>query len=196
MPLLAAAQTRREALLSATGLALTAPIASSAIANVSCDDLRGPWTGRGDIATVGGKLHYATLGPEGGEPLVLLPKLGGWIADWRFAAADPSSRTDASVRDDGSARDPRTGTQSRQSRTMAAQLRARRRPGRRHRLSPAREGADAPDQRRPRPLREICRGRQAAHSEHAAVVIPKAGSFVHQEKPAEVARAINAFLAA
>lgn len=46
----------------------------------------GPWTGGGDIACGGGRLHYATLGPAAGEPLVLLHKLGGWIADWRGAA--------------------------------------------------------------------------------------------------------------
>lgn len=43
-----------------------------------------PWTGGGDIAVGSGKLHYATMGK--GPPLVLLPKLGGWIADWRLAA--------------------------------------------------------------------------------------------------------------
>jgi pimeloyl-ACP methyl ester carboxylesterase len=88
MPLQISTQTRREALALAAGIALTAPLGSAAVAAVPADDLSGPWTGGGDISTVGGKLHYATLGPDGGEPLVLLPKLGGWIADWRFAAAD------------------------------------------------------------------------------------------------------------
>ena len=78
----------------AVGLALMATLASSAVASPTMaalpsaapdDDLRGPWTGGGDVPTVGGSLHYATLGPATGEPLVLLPKLGGWIADWRFA---------------------------------------------------------------------------------------------------------------
>lgn len=79
--------TRRETLALAAGIALAPPLVP-AMATVPDDDLRGPWTGGGDIATVGGTLHYTTIGPEGGEPLVLLPKLGGWIADWRFAAAD------------------------------------------------------------------------------------------------------------
>ena len=45
--------------------------------------LAGPWTEAGDIGTIGGHLHYRTVGPQAGEPLVLLHKLGGWIADWR-----------------------------------------------------------------------------------------------------------------
>lgn len=45
-----------------------------------------PWTAADDIAFGGGRLHYASLGRGDGPPLVLLPKLGGWIADWRLAA--------------------------------------------------------------------------------------------------------------
>ena len=45
-----------------------------------------PWTDTGDIPFGGGTLHYASLGSGKGPPLVLLPKLGGWIADWRHAA--------------------------------------------------------------------------------------------------------------
>lgn len=79
--------SRREAI----GLATAAALAGSALAAAPAraavdDDLKGAWTGGGDIPTVGGSLHYATLGPADGEPLVLLPKLGGWIADWRLAA--------------------------------------------------------------------------------------------------------------
>lgn len=44
----------------------------------------GPWTDQSDIPVGGGRLHYAELGR--GEPLILLHKLGGWIADWRHAA--------------------------------------------------------------------------------------------------------------
>ena len=88
MALQISSPTRREALAVAAGIALAAPLVPAAVAVAADDDLRGPWTGGGDISTVGGRLHYATLGPAGGEPLVLLPKLGGWIADWRFAAAD------------------------------------------------------------------------------------------------------------
>ena len=45
-----------------------------------------PWTKTGDIAFGGGRLRYASIGSGDGPPLVLLPKLGGWIADWRLAA--------------------------------------------------------------------------------------------------------------
>lgn len=76
------AVSRRDALGLAAGLALGAP----ALAAAPVDVLAGPWTGGGDIRTIGGKLHFRTLGLQTGEPLVLLPKLGGWIADWRFAA--------------------------------------------------------------------------------------------------------------
>lgn len=75
--------TRREALALGTAAAMVSPVGAL---GRTADDLAGPWTGRGDIPTIGGKLHYATLGPESAEPLVLLPKLGGWIADWRLAA--------------------------------------------------------------------------------------------------------------
>jgi pimeloyl-ACP methyl ester carboxylesterase len=39
-----------------------------------------PWTGEGFIQRPGGRLHYVSLGE--GPPLILLHKLGGWIAEW------------------------------------------------------------------------------------------------------------------
>ncbi len=45
-----------------------------------------PWTGEGFVERAGLRLHYVTLGE--GPPLVLLPKLGGWVADWRHVAPD------------------------------------------------------------------------------------------------------------
>lgn len=80
--------TRRQAMALAAGVAAAAAVPSPALV----DALAGPWSGGGDIACGGGRLHYATLGPATGEPLILLPKLGGWIADWRFAAADLAAR--------------------------------------------------------------------------------------------------------
>lgn len=45
------------------------------------------WTSHGFIQRAGGRLHYATLGAASSEPpVVLLHKLGGWIADWRDVA--------------------------------------------------------------------------------------------------------------
>lgn len=47
----------------------------------------GPWTGGGQLQRAGGQLNYVTLGTDQARPpLVLLHKLGGWVADWRFVA--------------------------------------------------------------------------------------------------------------
>lgn len=76
--------TRRGALGIAAALpALSLPLQAGAAPQAQPD---GPWTGGGDIACAGGSIHYRTLGDAGGEPLVLLHKLGGWIADWRHVA--------------------------------------------------------------------------------------------------------------
>ncbi|WP_170066006.1 alpha/beta fold hydrolase [Novosphingobium guangzhouense] len=45
------------------------------------------WTGGGVVGRAGGRLRYVTLGDKGtAPPLVLLHKLGGWVADWRDVA--------------------------------------------------------------------------------------------------------------
>jgi len=44
------------------------------------------WARHGAIARSGGQMHYATLGDPANPAVVLLPKLGGWIADWRHVA--------------------------------------------------------------------------------------------------------------
>jgi pimeloyl-ACP methyl ester carboxylesterase len=54
--------------------------------------LGGPWTRTGDIARAAGRVHFAELGEGSGPPLILLPKLGGWIADWRGAAPALAAR--------------------------------------------------------------------------------------------------------
>jgi pimeloyl-ACP methyl ester carboxylesterase len=43
-----------------------------------------PWTEQGGVQVSAGIMHWAAMGR--GEPLVLMPKLGGWIADWRHVA--------------------------------------------------------------------------------------------------------------
>jgi pimeloyl-ACP methyl ester carboxylesterase len=40
-----------------------------------------PWDDEGHVDRAGGRLHWARAGS--GTPVVLLHKLGGWIADWR-----------------------------------------------------------------------------------------------------------------
>jgi pimeloyl-ACP methyl ester carboxylesterase len=43
-----------------------------------------PWTSEGYVERMGGRIHWVSLGE--GEPLVLMHKLGGWVADWRDMA--------------------------------------------------------------------------------------------------------------
>lgn len=70
--------TRRET------IGLFAGMAALAAAPARAAMVDAPWTGGGQVAVGGGSIHYATLGE--GAPLLLLPKLGGWIADWRAIA--------------------------------------------------------------------------------------------------------------
>lgn len=53
-----------------------------------------PWSAQGTVAVGGGRLHYVATGERetGISPLVLLHKLGGWIADWRHMAPLLSAR--------------------------------------------------------------------------------------------------------
>ncbi len=78
--------TRREAMgtfaVASTAVALPAKTATPSP----------PWTDSGDVAFGGGTLHFASLGDGDSPPLILLPKLGGWIADWRFAAPALAAR--------------------------------------------------------------------------------------------------------
>lgn len=46
--------------------------------------LKEPWTNTGRVPVRGGTMRWATMGS--GPPIVLMPKLGGWIADWRHVA--------------------------------------------------------------------------------------------------------------
>jgi len=64
--------------------AVLGAIAALPVAAHATVEPAGPWTKQGDIAVGGGRLHYAELGE--GEPLVVLHKLGGWLADWSQAA--------------------------------------------------------------------------------------------------------------
>jgi len=50
------------------------------------DPVEAPWTGGGLVRRAGGVASYRTIGPQDGEPLVLLHKVGGWVADWRAVA--------------------------------------------------------------------------------------------------------------
>lgn len=69
------------------GLAGAAAFAGTARAALpgTAPEPKGPWTSQGDIRRAGGQLHYGKVGQ--GDPIVLMPKVGGWIADWRGVAA-------------------------------------------------------------------------------------------------------------
>lgn len=71
------ALTRRRALaFTGAGLASTCFPAKARTAAI--------WTKQAELAVGGGAIHYGERGA--GAPLVLLPKLGGWIADWEAVA--------------------------------------------------------------------------------------------------------------
>jgi pimeloyl-ACP methyl ester carboxylesterase len=74
--------TRRDVTLGAT-LALAGQ-ASALAQTAKTADLQQPWTDQGDVKVAGGKIHWVSVGK--GDPIVLMPKLGGWVADWRHIA--------------------------------------------------------------------------------------------------------------
>lgn len=90
--------TRRQLLMNAgllagTVVAGTAGKASAAPAARPAPEMpftvpEGAWTEFGELRRAGGVLHYAAIGPQdsGQPPVVLLHKLGGWLADWRQVA--------------------------------------------------------------------------------------------------------------
>lgn len=65
----------------ATGLAAVVAIQGARLqARASSDNAEGPWTDGGQVRRAGGVLNWRSLGS--GPVLVVMPKLGGWIADW------------------------------------------------------------------------------------------------------------------
>lgn len=71
---------------SVIGSAVLAAAASTAARAAGVAKIEAPWTGGGQIERAGGVINYRTVGPESGEPIVLLHKVGGWLADWRHVA--------------------------------------------------------------------------------------------------------------
>lgn len=81
----------RRSLLKTGAVASIALSAQPSLAAAADDPLnpRGiaaPWTDGGFVRRSGMSLSWRALGPRDGEPVVLLHKLGGWIADWRGVA--------------------------------------------------------------------------------------------------------------
>ncbi len=72
----------RRTMTTASLVSFASAMAQGRSANAA--DIKVPWTSQGDVKVGAGKMHWASIGS--GEPIVLLPKLGGWIADWRHVA--------------------------------------------------------------------------------------------------------------
>jgi len=70
-------------ILAAAGLGVSAGSHSSSFGSY-VENIQHPWTAEGQVRVGGGNMYWVAMGS--GEPLVLLPKLGGWIADWRHIA--------------------------------------------------------------------------------------------------------------
>jgi pimeloyl-ACP methyl ester carboxylesterase len=69
------------------------PPAAAATPRAAPHSAAGPWTATGTIPRAGGEIGYAMVGAKTDQPpLVLLHKLGGWIADWRDVATALSLR--------------------------------------------------------------------------------------------------------
>lgn len=69
--------------------AIAAVSASGAGAQIAFSGpIKGPWTDGGQLQRAGGVLNYATIGDASSvkPPVILLHKLGGWLADWRHVA--------------------------------------------------------------------------------------------------------------
>jgi pimeloyl-ACP methyl ester carboxylesterase len=65
-----------------TASALAATAVSTAHAQTNAITV--PWAAQGTVKVAAGQMNWASLGE--GEPIVFMPKLGGWIADWRHVA--------------------------------------------------------------------------------------------------------------
>lgn len=73
--------TRRDFALMAAGVAASTP---SFAQTPKIEAPKGPWTEEGAVQRGGTRIHYVGMGS--GPPLILLHKLGGWVADWRHVA--------------------------------------------------------------------------------------------------------------
>ena len=74
--------------LLAAGTVAGAAMAGTATLAAPTTPPAGPWTATHKLRRAGGVLNYATIGePDPSRPpVVLLHKLGGWMADWRHVA--------------------------------------------------------------------------------------------------------------
>lgn len=74
--------TRREAMGTFGGAALLV-----AAGRASASSTSSRWGKHEFVSVPGGRIHCATNGAESNVPLVVFPKLGGWVNDWAAVAA-------------------------------------------------------------------------------------------------------------
>jgi pimeloyl-ACP methyl ester carboxylesterase len=70
--------------LAASVVSSAALAASQAVAAPPAELIKTPWTDEGVVNRGGGVIHFVSVGT--GPAVVLMPKLGGWAADWRHIA--------------------------------------------------------------------------------------------------------------
>ena len=75
---------RRAVLFTTAALAMGTMNSSRAAYSGDSQAPAAPWAEEGFIRRPGMQIHYTSMG--NGPPLILLHKLGGWIADWRHVA--------------------------------------------------------------------------------------------------------------
>lgn len=69
-----------------TGMTMAASALVLAPATASSKAPASIWTSGGTLPTIGGRINWRSVGPIEAPPVVLLHKVGGWIADWRAVA--------------------------------------------------------------------------------------------------------------
>lgn len=75
--------TRREAMGVLGGAVLAAAAGPAAAASAPASDR---WTRHEYLKVAGGRIHCAIMGQPTDTPLVVFPKLGGWVNDWAAVA--------------------------------------------------------------------------------------------------------------
>lgn len=70
----------------AAGMAVTRTAGAQSAPALNPQTVEAPWTDGGTVRRLGVSLSWRSVGPADAEPVVLLHKLGGWIADWRGVA--------------------------------------------------------------------------------------------------------------
>lgn len=80
--------------LFAAGVLTGGAVGAQPVPDIHAAGVAVPWTTTGLLRRAGGQIHYAMIGPDdtGKPPIVLLHRLGGWMADWRHVAPTLAQR--------------------------------------------------------------------------------------------------------